>query len=136
MRVTTFDPYVLDVLMPDLVGHEHSPSAFLIYCYLWHRIEAAGGRAVQLSYATMALDTGLSRITAQRAIALLLRRQLVSATSVSRTAVPSYLVLRTWAARKNKVRIRDIQYTYGLRNILSLTYILLISPNSNTMSFS
>ncbi|WP_200934206.1 helix-turn-helix domain-containing protein [Massilia sp. Leaf139] len=134
--MTTFDPYVLDVLMPDLVGHEHSPSAFLIYCYLWHRIEAAGGRAVQLSYATMALDTGLSRITAQRAIALLLRRQLVSATSVSRTAVPSYLVLRTWAARKNKVRIRDIQYTYGLRNILSLTYILLISPNSNTMSFS
>ena len=102
MRVTTFDPYVLDVLMPDLVGHEHSPSAFLIYCYLWHRIEAAGGRAVQLSYATMALDTGLSRITAQRAIALLLRRQLVSTTSVSRTAVPSYLVLRPWAARKKQ----------------------------------
>ena len=100
MPVTTFDPYVLDVLMPDLVGHEHSPSAFLIYVYLSHRIEAAGGRAVQLSYATMALDTGLSRITAQRAIALLLRRQLLSATSVSRTSVPSYLVLRPWAARK------------------------------------
>jgi len=100
MPVTTFDSYVLDVLMPDLIGHEHAPSAFLIYVYLWHRIEAAGGRAVQLSYATMALDTGLSRITAQRAIALLLRRQLISATSVSRTAVPSYLVLRPWAARK------------------------------------
>ena len=100
MPVTTFDSYVLDVLMPDLVGHEHAPSAFLIYIYLWHRIEAAGGRPVQLSYATMALDTGLSRITAQRAIALLLRRQLISATSVSRTAVPSYLVLRPWATRK------------------------------------
>lgn len=100
MRVTTFDPYVLDVLMPDLVGHERSPAAFLVYCYLWHRIEAAGGRAVQLSYATIGLDTGLSRITAQRAIALLLRRQLLSATSVSRTAVPSYLVLRPWATRK------------------------------------
>ena len=100
MPVTTFDPYVLDVLMPDLVGHEHAPSAFLIYVYLWHRIEAADGRAVQLSYATIGLETGLSRITAQRAIALLLRRQLISATSVSRTAVPSYLVLRPWAARK------------------------------------
>nr|WP_307729708.1 helix-turn-helix domain-containing protein [Massilia sp. CFBP 13721] len=100
IRVPTFDPYVLDVLMPDLVGHEHAPSAFLIYCYLWHRSEAAAGRAVQLSYATMALDTGLSRITAQRAIALLLRRQLISATSVSRTAVPSYLVLKPWATRK------------------------------------
>ncbi|QOL51152.1 helix-turn-helix domain-containing protein [Massilia litorea] len=100
MPVTTFDPYVLDVLMPDLVGHEKAPSAFLIYVYLWHRIEAAGGRAVQLSYATIALEAGLSRITAQRAIALLLRRQLISATSASRTAVPSYLVLRPWAARK------------------------------------
>jgi hypothetical protein len=98
--VTTFDPYVLDVLMPDLVGHEHAPSAFLIYVYLWHRIEATDGRAVQLSYATIALETGLSRITAQRAIALLLRRQLISTTSASRTAVPSYLVLRPWAARK------------------------------------
>ena len=100
MPVTTFDSYVLDVLMPDLVGHEHAPSAFLIYVYLSHRIEAAGGRAVQLSYATMALDTGLSRITAQRAIALLVRRELVEATSASRTAVPSYRVLRPWAARK------------------------------------
>ena len=98
--VTTFDPYVLDVLLPDLVGHEHSPSAFLIYVYLWHRIEAAGGRAVQLSYATIALETGLSRVTAQRAISLLLRRQLISATSVSRTSVPSYLVLRPWARKR------------------------------------
>ena len=52
----------------------------------------------------MALDTGLSRITAQRAIALLLRRQLISATSVSRTTVPSYLVLRPWAARKRAIQ--------------------------------
>jgi hypothetical protein len=98
--VTTLDPYVLDVLMPDLVGHEHSPAAFVIYLYLWHRIEAAEGRAVQLSYATIALETGLSRVTAQRAVALLERRQLISATSSSRTAVPKYLVLRPWAARK------------------------------------
>ena len=98
--VTTLDPYVLDVLMPDLVGHEHSPAAFVVYLYLWHRIAAVEGRAVQLSYATIALETGLSRVTAQRAIALLGRRQLISASSTLRTAVPSYLVLRPWAARK------------------------------------
>lgn len=100
MTVTTLDPYVLDVLMPDLVGHEHSPAAFVVYLYLWHRVEAAAGRAVQCSYATIALETGLSRVTAQRAVALLERRQLIGVTSASRTAVPSYRVLRPWAARK------------------------------------
>lgn len=43
MPVTTFDSYVLDVLMPDLVGHEHAPSAFLIYMYLWHRTKQPAG---------------------------------------------------------------------------------------------
>lgn len=100
--VTAFDPYVLDVLMPDLVGHERSPAAFLVYAFLWHRIDANAGRAVQLSYATIALDTGLSRVTAQRAIALLERRQLISVSRDSRTAVPKYLVLRPWAARKRQ----------------------------------
>ena len=52
------------------------------------------------SYATIALETGLSRVTAQRAIALLERRQLVGATRSSRTAVPKYLVLKPWAGRK------------------------------------
>src|SRR5215470_6725961 len=27
------DPYVLDVLLPELVGHDHSPSAFIVYVY-------------------------------------------------------------------------------------------------------
>lgn len=98
--MTTFDPYVLDVLMPDLVGHEHSPAAFLIYLYLWHRSAAAEGRPVQASYATMALETGLSKVTAQRAIALLERRQLLATTRTSPTAVPKYAVLRPWAARR------------------------------------
>ena len=98
--VATLDPYVIDVLMPDLVGHERSPAAFLIYLYLWHRTEAQQGRAVQASYATLALETGLSKVTAQRAIALLERRQLVGVTRSAPTAVPRYAVLRPWAARK------------------------------------
>jgi hypothetical protein len=100
IRMTSLDPYMVDVLMPDLVGHERSPAAYLIYLYLWRRTQAGGGRAVQVSYATMALETGLSRITAQRAIALLVRRKLVAAQADSRTAVPRYTVQRPWAARR------------------------------------
>ena len=95
--MTTLHPYFIDVLMPDLVGHERSPAAFVIYLYLWRRME--GRRAVQASYATIALDNGLSRITAQRAIALLLRRRLLSVESDSPTAVPKYTVLRPWIGR-------------------------------------
>ena len=100
MPVTTFDPYVLDVLMPDLVGHEHSPSAFLIYVYLSHRIEAAGGRAVQLSYATMALDTGLRASPRSAPSPCSSAGNWSASPALSRTSVPSYLVLRPWAARK------------------------------------
>ena len=31
------DPYVTDVLMPDLVGHDRQPSAFLTYLFLYRR---------------------------------------------------------------------------------------------------
>ena len=91
-----FDPYFVDVLMPDLVGHERSPAAYIVYLYLWRR---GGKRAVQASYATIALETGLSKITAQRAIALLLRRHLLSVERASATAVPKYTVQRPWLGR-------------------------------------
>src|ERR1041385_7594092 len=34
---TGLDRYVIDVLMRDLVGHDHTPSAFLVYLWLWAR---------------------------------------------------------------------------------------------------
>ena len=41
----TIDPYVIDTLMADLVGHDHRPSAFLVYLAI---LAAAGeGRAVR-----------------------------------------------------------------------------------------
>src|SRR5215510_1623603 len=36
MRVT-FDRYIVDSLMPDLVGHDKQPSAFIVFLYLWSR---------------------------------------------------------------------------------------------------
>ena len=29
------DPYVIDTLLPDLVGHDRRPGAFLVYLFLW-----------------------------------------------------------------------------------------------------
>jgi len=97
MAAPTLDPYVVDVLMPDLVGHDRSPSAFIVYVYLAH---AAGSRGrVQVSYAAMASDTGLSKTCVQRAVAHLRRRKLVVATKATRTSVPDYRVTRPWVGR-------------------------------------
>lgn len=94
-----FDPYFVDILMPDLVGHDKSAAAFIVYLYLWRRVSAAPRNAVQVSYATLATETGLSKTSAQRAIQHLKRRGLVAAQAASATAVPQYSVLRPWLGR-------------------------------------
>lgn len=95
-----FDPYLLDTLMPDLVGHDRQPSAFIVYLYLAHRMTRAHARAVTASLAAIAADTGLSKTAVQRGIRTLLRRRLLRADKRSRTAVPSYTVLRPWGRRR------------------------------------
>jgi hypothetical protein len=97
MSQFALDSYVVDVLMPDLVGHDRSPSAFIVYVYLAH---AAGSRGrVQVSYATMAADTGLSKSCVQRAVAHLRRRKLVVANRDKATTVPDYRIARPWVGR-------------------------------------
>jgi DNA-binding MarR family transcriptional regulator len=94
-----FDPYLLESLMPDLVGHDRQPSAFLVYLYLAHRAARARTRAVSVSLQTLAADTGLSKSAVQRGLRTLVRRRLVRVEKASRTAVPAYAVLRPWARR-------------------------------------
>src|SRR5438270_85027 len=36
------DSYVIDILLPDLVGHDRQPSAFLVYLFLWRRSHESG----------------------------------------------------------------------------------------------
>ena len=91
------DHYVVDVLLPDLVGHDRSPAAFIIYLYLWRRAAARG--KVQLSYTTMAVDTGLSKASAQRGVALLKRRKLITMRKDAATAVPEDRAQRPWVGR-------------------------------------
>lgn len=97
MSMLPLDQYIVDVLMPDVVGHDKSPSAFLVYLYLWR---VAGTRArVQVSYTTIATNTGLSKASAQRGVALLKRRKLLVASKASATSVPEYRVARPWVGR-------------------------------------
>ena len=85
------DRYVVDTLMPDLVGHDKQPSAFIVYLYLWAR-----GRRAAVSLQQMALDTGLSKSAVQQAIRTLRRRRLLTSRQTSTTSVPEYTLAAPW----------------------------------------
>jgi len=92
----TLDPYVLDVLMRDLVGHDHTPSAFLVYLWLWGKTEG-GRRRLAASLGTIASETGLSKSSVQNAVRQLSqRRQLITVTREGPTTAPVYEVLKPW----------------------------------------
>ena len=95
MSQIALDPYVIDVLMRDLVGHDRSPSAFLVYLWLWARTEG-GRRRHAASLQTIALETGLSKSSVQNAVRRLARRKLVSASRAGATVAPVYQVHTPW----------------------------------------
>ena len=87
------DRYVIETLMPDLVGHDRRPSAFLVYLAI---LGAGNGRRVPLSHAALAERTGLSRRAVQSAVALLARRQLVEVARRGPTDTSEYRALTPW----------------------------------------
>lgn len=90
------DPYVLDVLMPDLVGHDRQPTAFLVYLRLW-RLTSGGTRASgEVSLRELSDQTGMSKRAIQDAVETLARRRLVQIDRERPTAVPVYRVLKPW----------------------------------------
>jgi hypothetical protein len=97
MSTLPLDAWVIDALLPDLVGHDRQPSAFLVWLCLWRRSLGAGRPSAQLSLLDVAAATGLSKRTVQDAIARLSRRRLLSIERASITAVPIYTVRRPWA---------------------------------------
>jgi len=113
--VFTLERYVTEVLMRDLVGHDHLPSAFLVYLFFRGRAttdeaNAKSGRRrmhpVTISVRELAAQTGLAKSVVQTALKVLQRRALIRAVSTSRTGRPakatSYQVLRPW--RRKVVR--------------------------------
>jgi hypothetical protein len=100
MKTIRFDLYVLDVLMPDLVGQDKQPSAFIVYLYLWTRLAVSRARRLRVSHQTISNDTGLSKSAVQAAVQTLIRRRLIRSQLEFKTAVPEYVVLRPWRDRR------------------------------------
>ena len=95
MSATTIpvDPYVLDTLMRDLIGHDRRPSAYLVYLAL---LGLAGEGRVALSHAQLAHRTGLSKRAVQDGVAHLVRRRLIEAKRGGVTEAAQYRVLAPW----------------------------------------
>jgi hypothetical protein len=99
------DDYITDSLLRDIVGHDRRPVAFLVY--LWLAAEAQRRRPpIQISYQELAESIGVSKSSAQAAVAWLVRRKLLSTTKANATAIPQYQVLKTWkpAAKAKSAR--------------------------------
>ena len=96
MTSLKLDPYIIDSLMPDLVGHDRQPSAFLVYLYLWRHTHGAGGSRIQIALRDVAEGTGLSKRSVQDALTRLVKRGLVEVARESMTAVAVYSVRHPW----------------------------------------
>jgi hypothetical protein len=90
------DPYLIDVLMRDLVGHDRAASAYLVYLWLWRMSRGEGRERIGASLQTLASRTGLSKSTVQAAVRHLARRALISAERSGPTAAPVYRVHEPW----------------------------------------
>lgn len=99
MRSIRLDEYVVDVLLRDLVGHDHSPAAFVVYLFLWRRSMSEPKKRVRFSHRDIAQETGLSKSAVQQAFRILHRRKLVTSTRRHETDTPEHIVERPWAKR-------------------------------------
>lgn len=100
MYHVAIDDYVLDVLLPDLVGHDRSPAAFLVYLVLWTELFRSERHTIEVSLQTLSARSGLSKSAVQAAIRLLRNRSLIRVTKASATAVPQYELIRHWLGRR------------------------------------
>jgi hypothetical protein len=97
MARLALDPYLVDVLMRDLIGHDRMPSAFVVYLWLWRNTKGRRRARIGASLQTIADETGLSKSSVQNAIrALTERRQLVRVRRLGLTEAPLYEVLEPW----------------------------------------
>jgi hypothetical protein len=95
------DPYLTDVLMRDLVGHDRRPVSFLVYLWLSAEQERRE-ESIRISYQELAECIGVSKSSAQSAVSWLVRRRLLEVTKPNATATPLYNVLRPWAHRPRR----------------------------------
>ncbi len=90
------DSYVLDTLMPDLIGHDRAPSAFIVYLHLWRCSRGRGEDSTRRSLRDIAESTGLSKRGIQEALTVLSRRKLIRIDREGITEIPLYTVSQPW----------------------------------------
>lgn len=95
MQKITFDAYVVDVLMADLVGHDRRPAAFVVYLFLLRCSTRSRNGAVAASLQTIATKTGLSKSSVQSALRHLRQRGLLDP-AVATVGDPWRRPLRPW----------------------------------------
>jgi hypothetical protein len=95
------DEYVVDSLMRDLVGHDRRPVSYLVYVWLAAE-QQRQKRPVSISYSDLAESVGVSKSSAQSAVAWLGRRKLISSTKANVTAIPSYTVQTPWKVGRRR----------------------------------
>ena len=97
------DPYITEVLMRDLVGHDRRPASFLVYIWITaeqqNEARQRRGSAVSISYQELAESIGISKSSAPSAVAWLIRRKLLAATKATVTATPEYRAFTPWKSR-------------------------------------
>jgi hypothetical protein len=102
MIQVTLDAYLLDCLLPDLVGHDRRLASFIIYLYLYRQASEQASWSVRMSHQSIAVATCLSRSAVQSALAHLQNRQLIATSRAHPTAVPLHRVLRPWLRLSRK----------------------------------
>jgi hypothetical protein len=100
MQHIPIDEYVIDVLLPDLAGHDRAPAAFLVYVILWTALYRLEQKRVALSLQKLSQGTGLCKTAVQTAVRLLKRRGLIRVFKTRPTAVPEYELVRHWVRRR------------------------------------
>jgi len=96
MKAIALDAHVIDALMRDLVGHDRTPAAFIVYLWLWRRTVGADRNVIGISLQDISHATGLSKSAVQAAVKRLKLRRLISASRPGPTLAPSYRVHMPW----------------------------------------
>lgn len=104
MQKLPLDAYVIDILMPDLVGHDRRPAAFLVYLFLLRQAAKARRDEVSVSLQTIATSTGLAKSTVQAALRHLRRRRLIDPDVVATPVLPVRAILRPWLRARSPLR--------------------------------
>jgi hypothetical protein len=99
MQKIPLDPYIIDVLMPDLVGHDRRPAAFLVYLFLLRQAARTRRDHLSISLQAIATHTGLAKSTVQTALRHLRRRRLLDPDVSASSALPIRAILRPWTTR-------------------------------------